>query len=670
MSAAEITVPHCRPTEGDVAVRTHLWRPAAWRPADPVLIVLHGYRRNAADYRDVWAEHAERYGVLVAAPEFDREQFPGPREYEVGNMRTPDRRAFLPEEDWSFGVVESAFDAACALERGGGPGAISSTAIPPADSSCTAWALFRPDARIEVAVAANAGAYTVPREEERYPYGLTGFRMGDGALAAAFSVRLTVLLGEDDTVEDAPMLLKSPEAMAQGPHRFARRPVFLRRGRGHGAPPARALRLGAAHRARRRPRQCRHGPARRRPHVRDAMMTREDCAALDSGDPLAYLREEFLLPAGALRLDSDRLGPLSRAARARLDGFLRVDWGAEFTDGSRLAEAAAGKLAPLVGAPAASLGFAASADGALEALRGGGPCRRPQPRAGPARRVSRLARPSRRKGLERGRSRAPGSPAGRGYIAGDAPSRSRFGRAPRHRRPGRARARVPAPSPFSTAPARPARCLPRWSMRASRLRSGGAAASSAAAPARRPGFMRRENSARRFPPCRSPPRWRSPRSTGALDTFAGVDIAALGWKARTLSALFPGSARRGRSAAAGPARGACGAGAAGRDGTGGGAGGGRRVCKRGPRPTGFPSPSRRFRSAMSTPGTRRRRSRRGGKALAQPFRARRPASLRPAAGGHGGDCGCGRILRGSVAMVSCSVMFFMHGGHAVPPVRA
>ncbi len=229
MSAAEILVPHHRPTEGDVAVRTHLWRPAAWRSADPVLVALHGYRRNAADYRDVWVEHAERYRVLVVAPEFDGAQFPGPRAYEVGNMRTPDRRAFLPEKDWSFGVVESAFDAACAWS-----GAEAQSYYLYGHSAGGQFVhrmtLFRPDARIKAAVAANAGAYTVPREEERYPYGLTGFRMGNEALIAAFSVRLMVLLGECDTATDAPMLLKSPEAMAQGPHRLARGRYFYAAG--------------------------------------------------------------------------------------------------------------------------------------------------------------------------------------------------------------------------------------------------------------------------------------------------------------------------------------------------------------------------------------------------------------------------------------------------------
>ena len=98
------------------------------------------------------------------------------------------------------------------------------------------------------------------------------------------------------------------------------------------------------------------------------MTTRADCMALDAGDPLAGLREGFLLPAGMLRFDGDRLGPLTREARARLASFMQVEWGAAFSDGGGLAEAAAGKLAALLGAPPEALGFAAAPADGLEAL--------------------------------------------------------------------------------------------------------------------------------------------------------------------------------------------------------------------------------------------------------------------------------------------------------------
>ena len=98
------------------------------------------------------------------------------------------------------------------------------------------------------------------------------------------------------------------------------------------------------------------------------MTTRADCMALDAGDPLADLRDGFLLPAGMLRLDSDGLGPLTRAVRARLASFMHVEWGVAFSGGSGLTEAVAGKLAPLLGAPPEALGFAAATADVLEAL--------------------------------------------------------------------------------------------------------------------------------------------------------------------------------------------------------------------------------------------------------------------------------------------------------------
>ena len=97
-------------------------------------------------------------------------------------------------------------------------------------------------------------------------------------------------------------------------------------------------------------------------------MTRADCLALDADDPLAGLREGVLLPAGMLRLDADQLGPLTREARARLASFMHVEWGVAFSDGRGLVEAATGKLAPLLGAPPEALGFAATAADGLEAL--------------------------------------------------------------------------------------------------------------------------------------------------------------------------------------------------------------------------------------------------------------------------------------------------------------
>ncbi|MDG2269783.1 MAG: kynureninase [Alphaproteobacteria bacterium] len=56
-------------------------------------------------------------------------------------------------------------------------------------------------------------------------------------------------------------------------------------------------------------------------------MTREDCSMLDAEDPLASFRTRFLMPDGIIYLDGNSLGPLSRAARERLQQVIDSEWG-------------------------------------------------------------------------------------------------------------------------------------------------------------------------------------------------------------------------------------------------------------------------------------------------------------------------------------------------------
>ena len=267
------------------------------------------------------------------------------------------------------------------------------------------------------------------------------------------------------------------------------------------------------------------------------MTTREDCIALDDGDPLAYLREEFLAPAGALRLDSDRLGPLSRGVRARLDGFLRVDWGTDFTSGRRLAETAAGKLAPLLGAEPGTLGFAATVDDAARALAGA---------ACAAGRNRVLAAPGEFPALA-----ARLGAKGVAVVETGTPEAQLDGDALlllRHLDPATgalrdigalaARAREAGALTLfdfsGTAGAFPATLEPSG-VQAAVGRGCGFLGGGPGAPA----WVRATGE---FAPALSalpqPSALALAALDGALDTFAGADIAALGWKARTLSALF------------------------------------------------------------------------------------------------------------------------------------
>jgi kynureninase len=79
--------------------------------------------------------------------------------------------------------------------------------------------------------------------------------------------------------------------------------------------------------------------------------------ALDAADPLAPMRDRFVLPEGVIYLDGNSLGPLPRAALATLDDTVGRQWGERlirsWNEGWIDAPTRVGaKIAPLIGAAA------------------------------------------------------------------------------------------------------------------------------------------------------------------------------------------------------------------------------------------------------------------------------------------------------------------------------
>lgn len=56
-------------------------------------------------------------------------------------------------------------------------------------------------------------------------------------------------------------------------------------------------------------------------------MTRDDALALDARDPLAHVRDRFILPQGLTYLDGNSLGALPRSVAPRLAQAVDVEWG-------------------------------------------------------------------------------------------------------------------------------------------------------------------------------------------------------------------------------------------------------------------------------------------------------------------------------------------------------
>jgi poly(3-hydroxybutyrate) depolymerase len=194
----------------------------------PVVVVMHGVNRDADRYCDEWAGLARQHGFIAVCPQFSAADFPGALGYNTGYFTAPDGTA-RPRLQWSFAAIEPLFDDVRARFGTQAP-RYSIYGHSAGAQFVHRYVLFMPEARLDTAIAANAGWYTMPDRAVAFPYGLGGTPVGEAALGPALGKPLTVLLGTADTDRADPNLRKTPEADAQGPHRFARGQAFFARG--------------------------------------------------------------------------------------------------------------------------------------------------------------------------------------------------------------------------------------------------------------------------------------------------------------------------------------------------------------------------------------------------------------------------------------------------------
>lgn len=198
----------------------HTYRPANFGADSPILLVIHGRKRNGGEYRDFWIAEAERRGLLVVAPEFSDAQYPQPHEYNYGGMSRADG-SVTSRDEWLFPAIEAVFRDARSRARSNRNGYFlfghSAGAQVVHRLATFAWS-----PSIERVVSANAGSYTMPVRGEEFPFGLGGVPLADAELGAFFSRPMVVLLGDRDNDPNDEYLPREPGAMQQGPHRFAR----------------------------------------------------------------------------------------------------------------------------------------------------------------------------------------------------------------------------------------------------------------------------------------------------------------------------------------------------------------------------------------------------------------------------------------------------------------
>lgn len=201
-------------------IRVWYSAPATDLATAEILIVMPGTQRDGKTYRSDWLPLLRGHNTLLLVPEFSEDEYPGVWSYNLGRM-LDQRGDPQPREDWAFNMIEALFD----------------HVVTDTGSSATSYALFghsagaqfvhrfiefMPESRAGVAVAANAGWYTVIDDSVPFPYGLADAPYGTSAMKAAFSHELIILLGADDIDPRDGSLQRDDKTDAQGTNRLAR----------------------------------------------------------------------------------------------------------------------------------------------------------------------------------------------------------------------------------------------------------------------------------------------------------------------------------------------------------------------------------------------------------------------------------------------------------------
>lgn len=218
--AEKTSYPLADPRDAARAIAVHVHRPEGFTPDSPILMVMHGVRRNASEYRDYFAAESDRRGFLVVAPEFPLSGYPHPHAYNYAGM-CDESGAVRPRGQWLFPVLDAVFRDVRA-RVGSRRERFFLFGHSAGGQLVHRLATFGWLGSIERAIAANSGSYTLPTRSERFPFGLDGIALGDAELGALFGRPLTIQLGDADIDVNDEHLPREPGAMRQGPHRFAR----------------------------------------------------------------------------------------------------------------------------------------------------------------------------------------------------------------------------------------------------------------------------------------------------------------------------------------------------------------------------------------------------------------------------------------------------------------
>ena len=211
-----------------VALPVFIAKPPKINKSTRLVLVMHGRKRNAEEYRDQWIGAARDLNLLVIVPEFSEINFPEVWGFNYGNVKTKEFNS-IQKELHSFSAIEPlAHDA---LKRfklhsshwgiyGHGAGA----------HFVHRFVLYNSNASYTLAIAANLGWYLSMTDQE-WPFGLTNSGINTEQLKESFGRYFLLMLGRADisTKPNTPYVAKNFDAITkQGKHRLDRGRNFFK----------------------------------------------------------------------------------------------------------------------------------------------------------------------------------------------------------------------------------------------------------------------------------------------------------------------------------------------------------------------------------------------------------------------------------------------------------
>ena len=192
-----------------------------------LVIVMHGRKRNAEQYRNQWIDNAKEKNLAIIVPEFNNVNFPEVYNYNYGSINPNGKSPSIGLN--LFSLIKTLVENHINLMRidtekwgmyGHGAGG----------HFVHRYVLYQPEADFRFAIASNLGWYLNINDKE-WPFGLKNSGINESDLRMALKKKFLILLGESD-VSRKPNTAYAKENFDhisyQGEHRLARGKSFFK----------------------------------------------------------------------------------------------------------------------------------------------------------------------------------------------------------------------------------------------------------------------------------------------------------------------------------------------------------------------------------------------------------------------------------------------------------